>query len=97
MSHYRCSDGSKVSKAAIDANVRKAKALKIQQHLDEHGYLFCTECFRNDCKPIDCSHVISVDECQKTGQSELAWDLNNITILGRKCHQKRDKLYLSVV
>ena len=92
MNHYYKSDGTKVSKSTIDRMVRYAKKLKLEQQFDELGYNVCEDCFRNDCKPLDCSHDISVDECQKSGRSELAWDINNITIRGRKCHQIYDKL-----
>ena len=93
--HYRCSDGTRVSKKTIDQRIRKAKAEKLQEHFDEYGYYVCTNCFSNSCKPIDVSHVISVDEAQKTGKTELSWDLNNLKILGRQCHQKHDKLNLN--
>lgn len=85
------SNGERVLKTVIDSRVREAKAEKIQQMLDEHGYVFCEDCERNDCKPVDCSHDVSVDQCQKQGKSELAWDVNNITMRGRPCHRKHDK------
>lgn len=94
MNHYKISTGERVSKQYIDQKVREAKAKVLQNMLDEHGYIFCSECKRNDCKPVDCSHVISVDKCQKSGRAELAWSVENIKPLGRKCHQKKDKLTL---
>ena len=94
MNTYRTSSGEKIPKSIIDRRVYNAKKLKLEIQREEHGYNFCEECKQNDCKPIDCSHIISVDECQKTGQSEKAWDLNNIRILGRDCHKKYDKLNL---
>jgi len=94
MNYYKTSDGKRVSKTFIDGQVKKAKEAKIHKHMQLYGYMFCTECRRNDCKPIDCAHIVSVDECQKTGRSELAWDLDNIKIIGRSHHQKMDGLDL---
>lgn len=90
MTRYRTTDGEFLEKSIIDRRVRQAKEEKLNQHLDEHDYLFCTTCKRNDCLPIDCAHVVSVDECQKQGRAELAWYLGNIVIEGRNCHKKRD-------
>lgn len=94
MNRYRCSDGTMVNKSIVDRRVRIAKEKKIAEFLEQHGYLFCEDCCKNDCKPIDCSHDIPVSECQKTGRVELAWDINNITLRGRKCHQQKDGLNL---
>lgn len=91
---YQTSDGQRYSKFIIDINIRKAKAEKLRIQKEEHGYNFCEKCKQNDCIPLDCSHNISVKEAKETGQSELCWDLNNIEILGRKCHQEKDGLNL---
>jgi 5-methylcytosine-specific restriction endonuclease McrA len=94
MARYKTSNGMFIEKKEIDKRVRMAKKIKLSQQLEEFSYNFCTECGRNDDVPLDCSHRVSVDECQKTARSELAWDTNNIDILGRKCHQIRDGLNL---
>lgn len=91
---YSTSTGERVTKSEIDKKVRKAKEQKIQNMIDDFGYVFCEDCKRNDCKPIDCSHEISVKEAQESGRAELAWDVNNIKMRGRKCHQKHDKLHI---
>lgn len=91
MNHYRCSDGTKVTKSHIDREIRKAKKRKIADMLFETGYIFCEDCTASSGVYIDCSHDISVDECQKSGRSELAWDVNNITLRCRDCHKKHDK------
>ena len=96
MNKYTLSNGLKLSKSVIDRKVRKAKEQKLAEHFDEYGYYFCTECGKNNCVPIDCAHIISVDECQKSGRTELAWDLNNIKIMGRACHRKHDKTNLGL-
>lgn len=88
--HYYTSSGEKVTKSYIDKKIREAKKKKLDMFIKKHGYYFCEECGRNDCKPIDCSHNISVKECQESGRAELAWDVNNITLRGRPCHRKKD-------
>jgi 5-methylcytosine-specific restriction endonuclease McrA len=93
MNHYYTSTGERVSKSRIDALVRNAKEKALELQREEHDYNFCVECGRSDDR-LDCSHRISVDLAQKTRRTELAWDVNNIDILCRTCHQKRDKLNL---
>lgn len=96
MPSYKTSSGERIDKKEIDKRVRKAKEQKIGEFIDEHGYIFCEECGINAHQgiPIDCSHTISVKECQESGRTELAWDINNIRMLCRKCHQDHDKLNL---
>jgi len=94
MGTFRMSNGERVSKAIIDRRVREAKNVKLVRQREQHGYNFCQDCHRNDCVPLDCSHDISVKECQETGRAELAWDIENITIRGRDCHNKHDKTYI---
>ena len=89
---YPDSDGNRIKKTVIDSRTKLAKARKIDSMLLEHGYVFCEECGLNASsgEPIDCSHDISVDKCQKMGQSELAYDEDNITMRCRPCHRKYD-------
>lgn len=95
MNHYTDSKGNKVSKSTIDRLVRQCKERKLEQMQDEHGYIFCEECGTSNSR-LDCSHTISVDQCQKNSSInlELAWDVKNIRILCRTCHQEQDKLYI---
>lgn len=90
MNYYKTSSGERISKSIIDARVRKAKAKKLQNMLDDHGYIFCEECKLSSGTYLDCSHDESVDSCQKNGRSEKAYDVNNITIRCRECHKKHD-------
>jgi len=90
MNSYRTSNGERLNKSVIDARVRNAKKAKIASFINEYGYIFCEECKRSDLTPIDCSHIISVDQCQKQGRSELAYNVNNIRLLCRSCHIKHD-------
>lgn len=94
MNYYKTSTGERVAKSTIDYRVREAKKKKIALMLDQYGYIFCEDCDVNASSGvfIDCSHEVSVDECQKTGRSELAWDINNnIKMRCRNCHEKHDK------
>ena len=93
MNTYKTSTGERLSKSVIDSRVRKAKKTKIQNMIISQGYIYCEDCGRSGGMPLDCSHDLSVDQCQKQGKSELAYDTNNITIRCRSCHQKHDKLY----
>ena len=90
---YKLSDGSKMEKPKIDRLKHKAKAKKLQQM----EYPHCEECKRSSGVRLDMSHDISVDECQKSGRSELAWDVDNITMLCRSCHQKKDGLNIATL
>jgi len=87
------SNGKPYDPQEVADKIRKAKAQKIQQMQDTYGYVFCEDCGRNDCLPVDCSHDLPVKKCKETRQVELAWDINNITMRGRRCHAKHDKLY----
>lgn len=90
---YTCSDGTKVTKREIERKVRETKKMILQVQLDEFGYNFCVDCGinANSMIPIDCSHTISVDECQKSRRAELAWDESNVKPRCRRCHNKIDK------
>ena len=94
MNHYYTSQGDKISKSRIDSLTRKAKAKALELQKEEHGYNFCIQCQRSSGTYLDCSHRISVDQAQKTRHAELAYDVNNIDILCRQCHQQRDGLNL---
>lgn len=93
MNHYKTSSGERIAKSVIDSRVRKAKKEKIDCQLEEFGYNFCEECRISSGTYLDCSHDISVDKCQKEGKTELAYDVDNITIRCRKCHRKHDNTY----
>ena len=92
MNSYRMSCGKRINKDKIDRLIRSAKAQVLINQVDEFGYNFCEECKKSGGTYLDCSHTVSVDKCQKEGATELAWDINNIRILCRKCHRQHDKL-----
>ena len=93
MASYECSNGKRLNKSVIDARTRKAKEEKLSQMRDDFGFVFCEDCGNNGSNTyLDCSHNVSVKEAQESGRAELAFDVNNIKIRCRRCHQKRDGL-----
>jgi hypothetical protein len=95
----RLSTGEKITRIEFNKRIREAKFEKISQQFSEHGYNFCEkqteDCdFTDECRYLDCSHNVSVKVCIELGQAELAYDVDNIVILGRKCHKIKDKLNL---
>ena len=87
MNTYETSSGKRLSKSVIDKRVKKAKENYINDFRDKHGYLFCERTKRVDCV-LDCSHIISVKECQNMGRSELAYSLDNIELLAERSMKK---------
>ena len=90
MNTYQTSAGERIAKGKIDRNIRFAKAQKLREFKNNHGYYFCEDCNTSSGR-IDCSHTISVDECQKSGRAELAWTIDNIKLRCRPCHNKHDQ------
>lgn len=92
---YRCSSGERFTQTQIDAKIRVAKAKVLENQLDEYGYNFCEQCGRNASGTrLDCSHDISVKKAKEEGKTEQCWNVKNIIIRCRSCHQKHDKLNL---
>lgn len=89
---YSTSSGEKFTRLQIESYIRAAKKDVLKHQFDVHGYNFCSVCKRNDCIPIDCSHIVPVSYCLSNGKAELAWDINNILPMGRKCHKIKDNL-----
>ena len=91
---YSDSDGNRYTTSQIELNIKKNALLLLDMQFLEDGYNYCERCKRNDCKPIDVSHTISRKKAKADGCVELLWDFDNLEILGRKCHKKKDKLNL---
>jgi hypothetical protein len=91
MNTYSTSDGERLAKSTIDARIRKAKQQFLEDFRDEHGYHFCEHCKRSD-KTLSCSHIVSVDQCQKAGMSEISYDVNDLELLCLSCHAKAELL-----
>lgn len=94
MNHYKDSFGNSWTTPQIDRKSDKAAKELLEMQFLEHGYNFCSRCKRNDCKPIDVSHTIGRKEAKENSMVEVLWDFDNLEILGRKCHQKKDGLWL---
>ena len=92
--HYKDSSGSSWTTPQVNRKSDKAAKELLELQKIEHGYNFCTKCKRNDCKPIDVSHTVSRKKAKEMGKVELLWDKSNMEILGRKCHQQKDGLWL---
>ena len=91
---YSGSDGTRYTTEQIERKIRGAAIDLVDIQFIEYGYNFCTKCGRNDCKPVDVSHTISRKKAKEDGCVEVLWDLDNLELLGRKCHKDKDKLNL---
>ena len=91
MNTYATSTGERIRQSVIDSLIRKAKAAKLQEQHDEHGYNHYEDCGISSGTYLDCSHDISVKDAKESGRTELAFDVDNITIRCRSCHQIHDK------
>ncbi|MBE7691168.1 hypothetical protein [Tenacibaculum piscium] len=94
MNSYRCSDGSRLTQPVIEKLIKKAKKYKVIEQFDEHGYNFCENCKQSNGTYIDCSHDVSVKKAKEIGKTELCFSVDNITMLCRDCHKKKDGLSL---
>lgn len=93
MNTYSTSDGERFTQSQIDAKIRKAKEEALQNQQNNYGYNFCEQCGHNGSGTrLDCSHDISVKRCKEEGRTEQAWNVKNIIIRCRSCHQKHDGL-----
>jgi len=89
---YQDSKGKRWTTQEIEIKVNRAKAEKIDLFLNEYGYIFCEQCKTSNAFKFDCSHEISVKQAKEIGQVELAWDIDNIKLRCRSCHQEHDNL-----
>ena len=92
MNSYKTSTGERLKQSVIDRLIRKAKAEKLKQQFEEHGYNFCEKCGISNGTYLDCSHNESVKSCKENGRTEKAFDVDNISILCRQCHKIKDGL-----
>ena len=86
MTTYKTSNGKRINKSVIDLRVKNAKQIKLSL-MD--GF-FCQYCGTTGYR-LDMSHKISVKECQESGRSEIAYDLDNLELLCRSCHMEFEK------
>ena len=95
MGIYFDSNGERYTQNQVDARVSKAKQDKLEQMRDEHGYIFCEDCSVSSGVYFDCSHNVSVQDAKNERRVELAWDIDNIKIRCRRCHQVYDGLNIA--
>jgi len=89
--HYKDSYGNSWTTPQINRKSDKSAKELLELQKIEHGYNFCTKCKRNTCKPIDVSHNITRKFAKENGCVEVLWSKENLEILGRFCHLKKDK------
>lgn len=93
MNTYSTSTGERFTQSQIEKKIKEAKAEALQKQIDEFEYNFCEQCGHNGSGTrLDCSHDISVKRAKEEGRTEQCWNLKNIIIRCRSCHQKHDKL-----
>lgn len=92
MNTYSASDGTRYTQSQIDRKITQAKAIALEKQFDEHRYNFCEDCGASSGTYLDCSHDISVKKAKENGKTEQCWNVGNIVIRCRKCHQEHDKL-----
>ena len=95
---YRLSDGSLIQKRTIDHRIIKAKKqytdiICERLHISENK-IVCERCKLNNnlASGVSRSRIISVDYAQKTGRSELAYDILNLEHLCLKDHRELENL-----
>ena len=95
MNTYKTSSGERFTQSQVDARIRKAKAKALENQFNDHGYNFCEECGSNGSNGrLDCSHDYAVKKAKEDGKTEQCWNVKNIVIRCRSCHQKKDGLDL---
>jgi len=92
MNTYSDSNGKRYTTPQIEQRIKKSALEVLDMQFLEFGYNFCQRCKRNDDKPIDVSHTISRKTAKENGNVEVLWSDENLEILGRKCHKKKDLL-----
>lgn len=90
MPNYKTSSGQSIDKKKIDKNISEAKKKYLESFIDEYDFYYCERTKRVDLG-LDCSHIISVKECQNSGRSELAWCIFNLELLNRDEHNEIEK------
>ncbi len=89
---FKTTDGERLTKTFIDGQIRKAKQefLKQCEHSD---IAYCQACGASN-KRLSCSHIISVNDCQNDGRSEIAFDVENLQLecYGENgCHEETER------
>ena len=88
----KTSSGNRITTEETNARIKIAKAQKLFEIELEYGYHFCEDCRTNSGR-IDLSHTIGIGKAKQDGMTELCWDVSNIKLRCRDCHNKLDRLY----
>lgn len=90
---YSTTSDERLTTSQIESRIKKAKAERLEIQFNEHDYNFCEECGSNgNGTRLDLSHDISVKKAKEEGRAEECWNVGNLVVLCRTCHQKKDKL-----
>lgn len=94
---YKTSTGDRYTQKQIEVKIRAAKIAALQNQNNDFGYNFCEDCGCNGSGTrLDCSHDYSVKKAKEEGKTEQCWNVKNIIIRCRSCHEKHDKLNLNL-
>lgn len=85
----QCSDGQRLSRLALELNIKLAKIL-YREKMQVEGKYYC-EVSGVAGEDLDTSHIVSVDDCIKQGKSEHAYNDENLELLTRKEHEKWER------
>jgi len=93
MNTYKDSWGNKWTTDQINRKSDFVAKTLLESQIIFDGYNYCQQCKRSDLR-LDVAHIVSRKKAKEMGTSELCWDMDNMKILCRKCHQNLDKLNL---
>lgn len=88
MGSFKTSEGERLTKTFIDGQIRKAKTAFARQR-ERDGIMYCESCGTTN-ERLDCSHIISVNDCQNDGRCEVAYDVDNMQRECRGCHMETE-------
>jgi len=90
---YECSDGTRLTKVQVNYLVTAAKADFLEDFRDKYDFHYCEGCKRSTGVRLTCSHIVSVDQCQKAGRTEVAFSKYDLELLcSERCHPKAELL-----
>ncbi len=89
---YSDTNGRRYTTKQIESRITNAAKKKLRDQQYDNGFNFCEKCQRSTGNYLDVSHTISRKKAKEDGIVEVLWDLDNLEILCRTCHQRKDKL-----
>ena len=87
---FKTSEGERVTKTFIDGQIRKTKKQFVDDAKDE-GKEYCWACGTTNDR-LTCSHIISVNDCQNDGRTEIAYLYDNLQLecISNGCHMETE-------